>query len=55
MMAHILFTRVFDILCNIFASTVYVHIMMQILQTSKLVLDLTVTLLSNLWFGIGYF
>jgi len=54
-MAHILFTRFFDILCNDFPSAVYVRTMMQILQSSKPVLDSSVTVLSTLQFGTELF
>ena len=58
-MANILFTRFFNIICNVFPSHIYiyiytyVHTMIQILRSSKPVLDFFVTLLSNLQFGIG--
>jgi hypothetical protein len=55
MMAHILFPSFFVILCNDFPSPVYVSTMMQILQSSKPVLDFNVTMFSNLQFGTGLF
>jgi len=54
-MAHIPFTMFFDILCNDLPSPAYVHTMMQILQSSKQVLDFNVTVFSNLQFGTGLF
>ena len=54
-MTHILFTRIFDILCNIFPSTMCVCAIMKILQIKEAVLDFNFTMLSNLCFGIGYF
>jgi len=55
MMVHILFTSFFDILCNVSPSRLYDNAMMQILQSSKPVLDFNVTILSDLQFGIGLF
>ena len=54
-MVHIPFIRFFDIVCNVFPSPMYIHIMMKILQSSKPVLDFNVTMLPTCSLELDYF
>ena len=55
MMVHILFTKFFYILCNVFPSTMYDRTMMPNLQNSKQVLNFNVTMLPTYSLELDYF
>jgi len=55
MMVHILFTRFFDIRCNVFQIPIHVCTMMQIPQSRKPVLDFNVKMLPTYSLELDYF